>query len=112
MVAMNIARFSSHRLLARCLTLVGLLAGFELAQAQPLLTSSVPATGATGVSTTTTVVFNFSEAMDPDATDATFIDLSNPLSPISTSASWNPANTVLTCTLSHPFQPTKPSPGW
>lgn len=35
--------------------------------------------------------------MDPDATEASFIDLFNPFSPIPTTPSWSANNTVLTC---------------
>lgn len=93
--------------LAAGLFLAGSLACLLQTQAQPTITSTVPANGATGVSTTTTVVFTFSTAMDPDVTAATFIDLSNPVNPISTSASWSAGNTVLTCTPSPSFPATK-----
>ena len=65
------------------------------ANAQPVLVSTVPANGATGVSTNTTVVFTFSTAMDPDATSAFFFDPS--FSIIPTTSSWNAGNTVMTC---------------
>lgn len=87
--------------------LAGSLACLLQTQAQPTITSTVPANGATGVSTTTTVIFTFSTAMDPDFTEATFIDLSNPANPISTSASWSAGNTVLTCTPSPSFPANK-----
>jgi hypothetical protein len=64
--------------------------------AQPIILSTVPATGATGVSPQTTVVFTFSTAMNPEATDALFFGPAFNLVP--TTPSWNPANTVLTCT--------------
>ena len=98
--AMNSARSSSFNLFATLLVLAGSLAGLWHAQAQPTLVSSVPANGATGIPTNTTVVFTFSTAMDTDTnvTEATFIDVSNPLNPIPTSPSWSAGNTVLTCT--------------
>jgi hypothetical protein len=44
----------------------------------------------------TTVVFQFSAPMNPDATDAIFFDPS--FNPILTTASWNIGTTVMTCT--------------
>ena len=83
---------------ALLLTLVGSLACLWQARAQPTLVSTVPADGATGVSTATAVVFTFSVAMDPDATDVSFVDLFNPFNLIPTTPSWSANNTVLTCT--------------
>jgi hypothetical protein len=48
------------------------------------------------------VVFNFSEAMDPTATTATFYNDST-FSTLATSEIWSPGNTVLTCTPSPAF---------
>jgi hypothetical protein len=76
--------------------LVGLLASFGLAQAQPTITGTAPVNGATGVSPATTIVFTFSVAMNPGATTATFFDDGANL--YSVIPSWNPGNTVLTCT--------------
>jgi Bacterial Ig-like domain len=83
---------------AALLTLAASLTCSWQAHAQPTLVSVVPANGATGVSTATTVVFTFNVEMDPDATDATFFDLFNPFPPISTTSSWSANNKVLTCT--------------
>ena len=96
---MRSGSFSSFRGLTTLLLLLGSLACSWKAQAQPTLDSTVPADGASGVPTTTTVVFTFSEAMDPDTnvTSVSFIDISNPFTPILASCSWNVANTILTC---------------
>src|SRR5882672_1502610 len=83
---------------AALLTLAVSLACSWQARAQPALVSVVPADGAIGVPTTTTVVFTFNIEMDPDFTDATFIDLFNPTAPIPTTSSWSANNKVLTCT--------------
>jgi hypothetical protein len=77
------------------------------AWAQPTLVSTVPANGAAGVSTTTTVVFTFDVAMDPDFTEASFIDLSNPFNLIPTTSSWSGNNKVLTCTPTPSFPANK-----
>ncbi|MGH7969731.1 MAG: Ig-like domain-containing protein, partial [Limisphaerales bacterium] len=76
-------------------------------QAQPTIVSTVPAMGASGVSPTADVVFTFSEPMDTTATEAQFIDISNPLSPFPTTSSWNASGTVLTCTPSPAFPSNK-----
>src|SRR5947207_2172740 len=69
------------------------------AEAQPTIVSTVPADGATGVAPNSTVIFTFSEAMDPTGTSVLFFDPFNTLNPIlPTSPSWNSGNTVLTCT--------------
>jgi hypothetical protein len=96
---------SSIRLgrLAAGFALVGLLTFLGQAQAQPTITSTVPADGATGVSTTTTVVFTFSAAMTPGSTTVFFYDPSFTL--IATTPSWTVGNTVLTCTPISSFPP-------
>ena len=59
----------------------------------------MPAIGATGVSTTTTIVFTFSEAMEPYATSGLVYDNAVPIPNFyTTTDSWNAGNTVLTCT--------------
>jgi hypothetical protein len=83
---------------AALLALAGSLACLWQARAQPILVSTVPANGATGVPAAAAVVFTFSVAMDPDATEASFIDFSNPFNLISTAPSWSANNMVLTCT--------------
>lgn len=68
------------------------------ASAQPMLVSSVPSNGESGVSPSAAVVFTFSEPMDPDptTTSASFFVL--PSTFLATSQSWSLGNTVLTCT--------------
>jgi len=72
------------------------------AQAQPTIVSTVPLNLAAGVSTTASVVFTFSEAMDTTATTATFYSES-PFAVLTTSPVWSAGNTVLTCTPSPAF---------
>ena len=67
-------------------------------QAQPFITSVVPANGAGGVSPTASVVFTFSEQMDTAVTVAQFIDPMSPFTPIPTTQAWSANDTVLTCT--------------
>jgi hypothetical protein len=88
------------------LILLGLLGGMSLTQAQPMLLSTTPPDGAGGVSTTTTIVFTFSEAMDTNLTEATFFDIS-PVGFFPATPSWNASQTVLTCTPNSPFPPNK-----
>jgi hypothetical protein len=89
--------------LAAMLFLAGSLIG---SQAQPTVVSIVPADGAGGVSTTTTIVFTFSEEMNTNATEATFFDI-NPFAFYTTTPSWNAGHTVLTCTPTAPFPASK-----
>lgn len=91
--------------LAAWLALVGSLACLLQTQAQPTITSTVPANGASGVSAATTVVFTFSAAMDTSATSAIFYDPS--FNFITTTPSWSGGNTVLTCTPSPSFPENK-----
>jgi methionine-rich copper-binding protein CopC len=72
--------------------------------AGPTIVSSVPATGASGVSPSAAVVFTFSEAMDTTATSAMFFDTNG--TTLTVTAVWSAGNTVLTCTPSPAF----PSP--
>src|SRR5665213_2010656 len=84
------------------LALVTLLLSLYRAVAQPTIVSTVPANGATGVSTTAAVVFTFSEAMNPTATTATFVN-NTTFALLTTSPVWSAGNTVLTCTPSPAF---------
>ncbi|MGD0411683.1 MAG: Ig-like domain-containing protein [Verrucomicrobiota bacterium] len=84
------------------LALITFLLAFTRAQAQPTIVSTVPTTGAAGVSTTAAVVFTFSEAMDTTATTATFYNES-PFAMLTTSPVWSAGNTVLSCTPSPAF---------
>src|ERR1039457_857202 len=77
--------------------------GFGLAaQAAPTIVSVVPAAGATGVATSSQVVFTFSEAMYTTATTVVFSNLTTKTILVATPA-WNGAGMVLTCT---------PVPSW
>ncbi len=76
------------------------------AAAQPTLVSSVPADGATGISSNAAVVFTFSTAMNtnPAVTYAAFYNES--VAYLNTIQTWNSASNILTCTPSPAF----PSP--
>jgi methionine-rich copper-binding protein CopC len=65
--------------------------------AQPTIISSVPPTGARGVSLSATVIITFSEAMDTNMTTAYLVD-SSTIQLLPASTSWSTGNTVLTCT--------------
>lgn len=93
---MNSERFPQSNRLAMLLALAGSLSCLAQIQAAPTILSTVPANGATGVSTTTTIVFTFSEAMDTNETAALFYDAA--FNFYTTTDSWNAGNTVLTCT--------------
>jgi len=85
------------------MTLLFSLSGGIFVNAQPVIVSTVPPSGAGGVSPTAGVVFTFSTAMNPDFTEAMFLDSSNPFVPLNTTAAWSAGNTVLTCTPSPAF---------
>jgi methionine-rich copper-binding protein CopC len=67
------------------------------AHAQPTIVSTVPPTGASGVSLSAEVVITFSEAMNTNLTLAYLFD-SSTLELLPASLSWSAGNTVLTCT--------------
>jgi hypothetical protein len=96
----------SPKPIAAMLILALALIGTLRMQAQPSLNSTTPPDGASGVSTTTTIVFTFSEAMDTNVTAASFLDIS-PFSFFDTTPSWNAGHTILTCTPISPFPPNK-----
>ncbi len=79
------------------LAVLSSLLSVTAATAQPTIVSTVPVNGATGVSTTASVVFTFSEAMDTNNTSAVFEDESMGTL-LSTTTNWSAGNTVLTCT--------------
>jgi hypothetical protein len=83
------------------------LLGLTPVQAQPTIASTVPTSGATGVSTTTAVVFTFSEAMDPNFTEASFFNF-NTFVLLPTTPVWSGGNTGLTCTPSPAFPASTP----
>src|SRR5262249_29314349 len=74
-----------------------LLGGYSTCWAQGTTVSSNPANGAINVSPTAPIVFTFSSAMDPAATEANFISTS-PFAFYTFTTNWNSANTVMTCT--------------
>jgi len=84
------------------LALITFLLAFSRTQAQPTIVSTVPASGATGVSTTAAVVFTFSQAMNPSETEAIFFNDST-FTEYTTTAAWSAGNTVLSCTPSPAF---------
>lgn len=85
------------------LTLVTSLLATAGAMAQPIIVTTVPANGSSGVSTSEEVVFTFSEAMDTNQTMAEFISETGGFSPLTNSSTWSAGNTVLTCA---------PTPSW
>src|SRR5262245_51171631 len=103
---MNSKGFARSIRFVGLLLLVGLLGCTWRAQAQPILVSSVPANGASGVSPTTTVVFTFSEVMDVDTVTVGFYSiLSQPpfFTNYNVTQSWNSNTNILTCTPSPAF---------
>jgi len=90
-------RFQKPNLTTQILAMMMLLAGLRQAVAQPTIVSTVPTSGATGVSPGAAVVFTFSTAMDPAATFAIFYDTNANYESPSMVFTWSPGNTVLTC---------------
>jgi hypothetical protein len=80
-----------------------LIGGVTSVLAQTTITSDPP-DGASGISTTSAVVFTFSAAVDPNSTMVTFYSTS-PFGSYSVNSTWNSGNTVLTCTPISPFEP-------
>lgn len=97
--------FNLKRRRSKCLlVLSGLLASVLTGLALPIIVSTVPMNMATGVSTTASATFVFSEAMNPEATTVQFMDVSSfPPAFLAASPAWSSGNTVLTCT---------PLPAW
>ena len=94
------------------LMLVSTCLGFDLtAHAAPTIVSVVPAAGATGVTTSSQVVFTFSEAMFTPATTVVFTNLTTQAILVSTPA-WNSGGTVLTCTPLSSSWPGGTTIGW
>ena len=79
------------------MTLLISLEGVAPAQTEPTIILVNPPNFATGVSPSAPVVFTFSEAMDPDATEAEFRDATT-FGTLETTPVWSAGNTVLTCT--------------
>lgn len=89
------------------LTGVSLLTGSRCVAAPTILSAS-PGNGAIGVAPTTPLVLSFSAPMNKSVTTVQFTDLTDPLTPLITSLSWNASGTQLTCTPSPAFPPGKP----
>jgi methionine-rich copper-binding protein CopC len=83
--------------LVRVFALLFSLMSLGRAHAQPTIVSTVPPTGASGVSLSAAVIITFSEAMSNSVTMAYFV-ASDPYELLPTSLSWSTDNTVLTCT--------------
>ena len=107
MISARFLRFLLQPYLASYMILAASVLCAGRAQAQPTIVSTVPAMGASGVSPSADVVFTFSEPMDTNATEAQFLDISNPLNPFPTTQSWNAGATVLTCTPTPAFPSNK-----
>jgi methionine-rich copper-binding protein CopC len=96
-------RFQKLNLTTQILAVMILLAGLGQAAAQPTIVSTVPTSGATGVSPGAAVVFNFSTAMDPAATFVVFSDVTASNESPTVVLVWSAGNTALTCTPSPQF---------
>ena len=95
---MNLFPFPIGRnYLVRVFALLLSLLALGHAHAQPTIVSTVPPTGASGVSRSAAVIITFSEAMNTSLTMAYFFDLTT-FQQLPTSLSWSAGNTVLTCT--------------
>ncbi len=95
------AKCAGHVVQVLILTLSLMLAGRT--QAQPVIVSTVPANGATGVPSSASLVITFSEAMNTTLTVCYLVDgVSHAILPAS--SSWSGGNAVLTC------KPTAPLP--
>jgi hypothetical protein len=95
--------FQELNLTSQLLAIMMLLAGLRQAVAQPTIVSTVPTSGATGVSPAAAVVFNFSTAMNPTATYVVFSDVTASNESPTVILGWSAGNTVLTCTPSPQF---------
>ena len=95
--------FKNVRTLQPLLALAGLLSAAGTSALAVTVTVN-PISGSAGVSTSTQVVFTFSEAMNtsPDATTFTFINFTT-FTPVPAATVWNPAGTVATVS---------PAPSW
>src|SRR5689334_20160620 len=100
----------SLQIMRGCVCLAAVLACLAQVSAQTTVTSTTPANGATGVSPTATVEFDFSGAMNTSGTSASFYTLSPP-GAYPVTLAWSSGNTVLTCTPTAPF-PANTSISW
>src|SRR5579859_2522449 len=85
------------RIVRRCVGMTAFLACVARVSAQTTITNSIPADGATGVSPTAAVEFDFSAPMNTSSTFASFYTMSPP-GAYPVSSVWSSGNTVLTCT--------------
>ena len=89
-----------RRSLTGLLILAWMLMRLSPAQAAPTITSPPPSNG---VSPSAPLVFTFSEAMNTNLTEVTFVKFSPLYDPLPTTVAWSGGNTVLTCTPSPAF---------
>jgi hypothetical protein len=82
---------------------IALLAGLASAQAQPIIVSTAPPAGATGVPPTSPLRIAFSEAMDPTTLTFMAIDMNAGGQMLTVATAWSGENTVLTCTPTAPW---------
>ncbi|MEJ0091378.1 MAG: Ig-like domain-containing protein [Limisphaerales bacterium] len=82
-----------QNLILRLCAVLFVMGGFHTALAQPTIISTIPASGATGVSPVAAVVFTFSTAMDADAdvTFAQFYDFAVGFTPLPVVSIWSAA---------------------
>ena len=102
MNTLKLSRFGIRRLTSQCPVLEwGATALLLISLGQAFgqnIVSTVPATGATGIASNSSVVFTFSTAMDTNRTIPTFYTVVGAtLSYYTMSNSWNATSTVLTC---------------
>ncbi len=90
--------FQKLNLIARFLAVMMLLASLRQAVALPMIVSTVPTSGATGVLPGASVVITFNTAMDPASTSIVFSDVTASNESPSMVLGWSGGNTVLTCT--------------
>ncbi len=76
-------------------------------QAQPVIVSTVPANGATGVPISTSLVITFSEAMNTSVTLCYLVDGVTYMT-VPSSVSWSGGNAVLTCRPNAPLPYSQP----
>ena len=92
-----------HGQLVPGLLLILSLTGLDRLCAQPTIVSVNPTNGATGVPTSSQVVFTFSTTMSTTYTYALFTNSTGSFLPIT--SAWSAGNTVLTCTPAPSFPP-------
>lgn len=97
-LVMNLFPFPvRHRASVQGVAVLLLFLALARTYAAPTIASTVPPTGATGVSPTAPLVITFSEAMNTSVTVAYYF-ASAPYEYLPTSLAWSAGDTVLTCT--------------